>query len=88
MNTPEELQWQDEGLCRNVDPEIFFPDAGAPNKQAKMICQGCPVKDQCLEYALELVGFDVVGIWGGKSKRERRIIRAKRNKITELKASA
>ncbi len=35
---------------------------------AKAICQGCPVKEPCLDYALGLAAQDIriVGVWGGR----------------------
>lgn len=36
--------------------------------QAKLVCQGCPVRAECLEYA---VLWDCVGIWGGMTTKER-----------------
>lgn len=72
--------------CRGLDPNLFMPEIGDPGTEAKLICNGrpntrkkpalpvCPVKDKCLEYALQLPS-PVVGIWGGTSERERRLIR-------------
>ena len=39
-------------------------------REAKRICTGCPVRDECLEYAL--ANDERFGIWGGLSERERR----------------
>ncbi|OBB52506.1 WhiB family transcriptional regulator, partial [Mycolicibacterium fortuitum] len=44
--------WQAEGICRQVDPEIFFPEKGQSTKDAKRVCANCPVAAECLEYAL------------------------------------
>ena len=38
--------------------------------RAKKICNGCPVIQQCLEYAI--VNRENDGVWGGASERERR----------------
>lgn len=62
--------WEDFARCREYDPEIFFPDKGDSSKEAKRICAKCPVRIQCLNYALR---YGVrYGVWGGLSDRERR----------------
>ncbi|GAB2758235.1 hypothetical protein GCM10027174_38080 [Salinifilum aidingensis] len=71
VNLPgEEPQWQERALCAQTDPEAFFPEKGGSTREAKRICQGCEVRDECLEYALE--HDERFGIWGGLSERERR----------------
>ena len=65
------------GLCRERSPQEFFPSDGVGVEQARKICAECPVKDECLEYALTY-RIDH-GVWGGASERERRrILRARR----------
>ena len=66
----EDDQWQDRALCAQTDPEAFFPEKGGSTREAKRICQGCEVRDKCLEYAL--AHDERFGIWGGLSERERR----------------
>jgi WhiB family transcriptional regulator, redox-sensing transcriptional regulator len=63
-------QWQDRALCAQTDPEAFFPEKGGSTREAKRICLGCEVRDECLEYAL--ANDERFGIWGGLSERERR----------------
>ena len=63
-------QWQERGLCAQTDPEAFFPEKGGSTREAKRICQGCEVRDACLDYAL--AKDERFGIWGGLSERERR----------------
>ncbi len=63
-------EWQERGLCAQTDPEAFFPEKGGSTREAKRICQGCEVRDRCLEYAL--ANDERFGIWGGLSERERR----------------
>lgn len=65
-------RWQDSALCAENDPDLFFPEKGEPNKQAKAICSACPVRIQCLDYALEhSATIGRFGVWGGLSERER-----------------
>jgi WhiB family redox-sensing transcriptional regulator len=63
-------QWQDRALCAETDPEAFFPEKGGSTRDAKRICAGCEVKQECLDYAL--ANDERFGIWGGLSERERR----------------
>jgi WhiB family redox-sensing transcriptional regulator len=66
----EELGWQERALCAQTDPEAFFPEKGGSTREAKRVCLVCPVRAECLEYALE--HDERFGIWGGLSERERR----------------
>lgn len=69
--------WQDHANCMGVDPDLFFPERGASTREAKGVCQGCVVREQCLEYAL--ANSEKFGIWGGMSERERRRLRRARS---------
>ena len=72
----DEPTWHDFANCLGVDPDLFFPERGASTKEAKEVCRGCVVRDDCLEYALQ--NGEKFGIWGGMSERERRRIRRQR----------
>jgi hypothetical protein len=71
-----DTSWQPRGACHGMDPwdadAVFFPaprdhDAIA---EAKELCGWCPVRRDCLNYALE---HDLKeGIWGGLTADERR----------------
>jgi len=67
------LSWQVDARCVEVDPEIFFPERGGSSRAARAVCNGCPVKMDCLSYALN--NREQFGIWGGTSERERRKLR-------------
>ena len=59
--------WAASALCAQTDPELFFPEKGGSTREAKALCRRCPVRDDCLDYAL---GHDErFGIWGGTSER-------------------
>ena len=76
-----ENEWMAEGRCRSISPSVFFPSDGVGVEVARQICQGCPVRAPCLEYAL-LHRIDH-GVWGGASERERRRI-ARRRRLAAL----
>lgn len=69
------LAWQNQALCAQTDPEAFFPEKGGSTRDAKRICVGCEVKQECLEYAV--MQDERFGIWGGLSERERRRLKRK-----------
>lgn len=63
--------WTDLAACWGMDPELWFPlGDGAP---AKAVCAGCPVRAECLAFALEH-GLDD-GIFGGLDAADRRALR-------------
>lgn len=62
--------WRPLAACRSHDPALWFPERGHDTRQAKAICAGCPVREQCLEQAI--ADGETVGIWGGLSGREMR----------------
>ncbi len=60
--------WQAEARCGgHKNPDQFFPEYGR-NPRAKRFCTPCPVKDQCLQTALN---EGLVGVWGGTTKFQR-----------------
>ena len=76
IGNAEERSWQRQANCMGVDPDLFFPERGASTREAKEVCRGCVVREDCLEYALS--NGEKFGIWGGMSERERRRIRRAR----------
>ena len=73
----EDVEWQNQGLCRSGrhDPNLWYPDA--PNSEVKSaepikICYTCPVIDQCRAWAL--TKHEVFGVWGGLSQDDRQAI--------------
>lgn len=61
--------WIAGALCAQIDPELFFPETGG-GEAAKKICGCCPVREECLDYAL--TRREEWGVWGGLSTSERR----------------
>jgi Transcription factor WhiB len=74
--------WLDQAACRGHDPERFFPESGEHTKaaEAKAICSGCPVRDQCLELAVKAAGGldHDHGVFGGTLPAERSQLRGAR----------
>ncbi len=73
--------WRDHALCRDTDPELFFPVgttgiAVTAIDHAKRVCEQCTVTQECLDFALDTNQDS--GIWGGLSEEERRAIRRQR----------
>ena len=76
LESAPERTWQRQANCMGVDPDLFFPERGASTREAKEVCRGCVVREDCLEYAI--TNSEKFGIWGGLSERERRRIRRAR----------
>jgi WhiB family redox-sensing transcriptional regulator len=73
--------WRDRAACRTEDPDLFFPvgttgPALLQIEEAKSVCRRCPVRDQCLEWALD-TGQNI-GVWGGTTELERRAVKRRR----------
>lgn len=76
MNRPDGEEWRDQAACRGYRTSIFVPSDGdtphAVDPTAAALCDGCPVRPDCLDYALN---HTVHGYWGGTSERQRRRLR-------------
>ena len=71
--------------CRGAMPTEFFPSDGLGVESAQHICHECPVRVECLEYAL--LNRIEHGVWGGASERERRrILRRRRDLVSSAGA--
>lgn len=71
--------WQNRAACRGGSVGHWFPEKheGA-GSFAKRICADCPVKQECLDYALEHgIGH---GTWGGLSPEDRQGLRRERRR--------
>jgi WhiB family redox-sensing transcriptional regulator len=77
--------WMKSAACRDQNTADFFILRGDPQQRVKRvrayaICRDCPVKRDCLDYAV--VNHEL-GIWGGTTDRERRIIRRNWTPLSE-----
>lgn len=66
----QDQDWRALAACAIKDPDLFFAVGAREHKDAKKICRTCPVRRDCLSYAMD-VPVDH-GIWGGLTERERR----------------
>jgi WhiB family redox-sensing transcriptional regulator len=70
--------WRQMAACKGAQASLFFPPCQFERKRerlvreqaAKSICARCPVRDQCLEFAL--MAREPYGVWGGLNELERR----------------
>jgi WhiB family transcriptional regulator, redox-sensing transcriptional regulator len=87
--TGTDVNWRSAGACLSADPDLFFPvsSTGPAERQiarAKMICAGCGVRLECLDFAVS--HGQVYGIWGGTTAEDRQ--RARRRKRRAAAAAA
>ena len=68
--------WQLSGACRTVSPEVFFHPEGERgsarkrrDEQARQVCLGCPVLNECRTHALQV--REPYGVWGGITEDDR-----------------
>lgn len=66
--------WAERAACAGEDTDLWFVDQhDGPYTEARRICKRCPVRRECLAYAVE-TGADS-GMWGGLAPRERKHLR-------------
>jgi len=73
----DEEDWRESGACRTADTALFFPVSDDDAGPAKAICAVCPVREQCLVFAL--ANREEQGVWGGLTETERRRVRRRRS---------
>lgn len=76
-------EWQAFAACKGLTDWFFVERGGQGASRAKRICAGCPVQEQCLDFAVR--NNETMGIWGGKSERERRAIRRQLHRRGQLR---
>ena len=65
--------WITKAICTQTDPEMFFADSNAEAyAPAISVCNRCPVRDECLNYAL--ANNITHGVWGGVTANQRRLM--------------
>jgi WhiB family redox-sensing transcriptional regulator len=76
-------EWWSLAACQSADPDLFFPISGSGPAlgqvtRAKAVCAACPVRSDCLRYAL--AAGPLQGVWGGLTEDERRLQRQREAK--------
>lgn len=62
--------WRHYAACRDSDVSLFYPERGdhSTAADARQICQGCQVRQQCAETGER----ELWGVWGGTTATRRR----------------
>lgn len=68
-------EWVENALCAQVGGDLWFAEKGdwATTIRAKLVCRRCPVREQCLSFALE--NGETHGVWGGMTPDQRKTLR-------------
>lgn len=67
----ETWNWRGAARCRVADADELFV-RGRHQREARRFCGTCPVRTECLAYALD--HRVEVGVWGGMTERQRRAL--------------
>lgn len=65
-------EWMYQAACAEVGGDLWYPEKGSNGvviDRVRAICAACPVKSQCLDYAMSNV--EIWGIFGGLTYKER-----------------
>ena len=65
MNT----DWMERAACHGMEVEFFYSPIAYEKRAAKRFCEVCPVKQECLDFAV--AQRDEHGVWGGTTPTER-----------------
>jgi WhiB family redox-sensing transcriptional regulator len=70
--------WRDRAACRAGQPDWMFPSEQdkAGIEFARRVCRPCPVRRECLRWALD--NAEQHGIWGGATPDERALAGVRR----------
>lgn len=71
------MSWRFRAACIGQPIELFFQDRGRNDqaRRARAICSDCPVRSDCLDFAMSFPDGELPGIYGGLTEGERRKIR-------------
>lgn len=70
--------WAD-AACRTMPVSLWYSNRSFEMQEASTICKRCPIRQVCLDYAIE--ASEEYGIWGGLTPSQRR--RHKRKQIED-----
>lgn len=61
--------WRNDAACAEIGPDLFIGDTGIGDPfGVRSVCEGCPVVEACLAFAIETRS---VGVWGGMTTQQR-----------------
>jgi WhiB family redox-sensing transcriptional regulator len=60
-------EWEAKAVCRDHDPELWFPGRNESHIPAATLCFTCPVIRECRQWAEQ--SGQGCGVWGGKDFR-------------------
>jgi WhiB family redox-sensing transcriptional regulator len=72
--------WRVRARCGTENAEVLFRP-GAYQRQAKLFCLPCPVRAECLGWAMDHHVEE--GVWGGMTERERRAARLRNPDVVD-----
>jgi WhiB family transcriptional regulator, redox-sensing transcriptional regulator len=72
-------EWTSRAACQGEAEEVLS-GRGRTSREARKLCTACPVRFDCLGYALAR-GRDLKGYWGGTSEWQRQWLRARRGAV-------
>lgn len=80
LEQQERHDWHTHATCSGDVRANFYPPFSSERKaqrvgrerRAKALCGLCPVREECLSFALN--NDEKFGIWGGTTERERRLL--------------
>lgn len=67
--------WRDKAVCRDMDPDLFFPTTSSEERLALKVYAQCPAICECARYAAQhdrISGYPLQGVWGGVNRTRRR----------------
>ncbi len=83
--THDSRSWREDAACRTADTALFFPDSEDQAGPAVAVCAVCPVREECLEFALATRQDD--GVWGGMTETDRKRLRRRRQEAARRRAA-
>lgn len=77
------LDWQNDSACRSIETAKMYPSSEKnQGVVAETICAPCPVRLNCLVYALAY--DEQFGVWGGTTEKERAKFQKELKEFTTL----
>ena len=69
--TADSIDWRTRGNCTSFDPDEFMPTGthGRYRNDVKRACETCPVREKCLQAAIDSP-WPPYGLWAGLASRD------------------